>query len=167
MHLFITLCTYASIGTVPRPDLARCPCPLLLGPIHPTSLHTPAAPAMRAQPRPGRSPRRAPTRSSTPFQAARSSQRPGLSCSELPLPVLPSRQSSLSSMRRLSFWGASLRIWACTRTRKFMLDGTLTQCLYSSFAILIGYLSTIIRAPYSEWADGQIEVGPAGSAWPQ
>lgn len=26
-----------------------------------------------------------------------------------------------------------------------------------SFALLIGYLSTVIRAPYSEWAEGQIQ----------
>ena len=34
--------------------------------------------------------------------------------------------------------------------------------ILGSFVVFLGYVSSLIREPYREWADGQIEVSPAG-----
>lgn len=32
--------------------------------------------------------------------------------------------------------------------------------ILGSFVVFLGYVSSLIRAPYAEWADGQIQVSP-------
>jgi hypothetical protein len=37
--------------------------------------------------------------------------------------------------------------------------------ILGSFAIFLGYVSSLVREPYREWADGQIQVRTPGRRW--